>query len=182
MYFLKGKIISVFNNRIVIETNCIGYEIFVARPIRYLVGEDRLVYTYKHVHEDKSFLIGFDSLEEKEMFMLLIEVNGLGPRTALTILEAYYPDDIYSAIVSNNTAFFKRIPGIGSKCAAQIILDLHGKLAGKKGNPNMFNEVYATLRELGFKKGAIDAALAEINLPNATNEEILKEALRKLRP
>ena len=89
-------------------------------------------------------------------------------------------DEIFNAILSNNVTFLKKIPGVGSKCAAQIILDLHSKLSGKKGNPNLYNEVYATLKELGFKKTQIDAVLSDINEPNATNEEILKIALRKL--
>ena len=183
MYFyLKGKIISVFNNKIILENNDIGYEIVVSRPKSYLVGEERTVYTYRHVHEDKSYLVGFDNLEEKNIFMQLIEVNGLGPRTALTMLSNATPDEIYNAIISNNIAFLKKIPGVGNKCASQIILDLHTKLAGRKGNPNQYNEVYLTLKELGFKKTAIDNVLAEINEPNASNEEIIKLALKKLRP
>ena len=202
MYFyLKGKIISVFSNKIVIEVNNIGYEVVVSRPQAYLIetnnigyevlvarpnsflpNEERLVYLYQHIHDDKTFLVGFDNIEEKNIFMLLIEVNGLGPRTALSMLQNAYPDEIYNAIISNNVAFLKKIPGVGSKCASQIILDLHGKLAGKKGNPKQYDEVYLTLKELGFKKAMIDNVLSSINEPNATNEEILKIALRKLRP
>lgn len=181
MYFyLKGRIISVFSNKIVIEVNDIGYEVVVSRPQAYLKGEEKTIYVYEHSHEDKSYLVGFDSLEEKRIFMLLIEVNGLGPKTALTMLQYATSDEIFNAILSNNVTFLKKIPGVGSKCAAQIILDLHSKLSGKKGNPNLYNEVYATLKELGFKKTQIDAVLSDINEPNATNEEILKIALRKL--
>lgn len=181
MYFyLRGKISDVLNDRIILEANNIGYDILVSRPENFLLGETRQVYIYEHIREDKSYFVGFDTLDEKHMFTLLLDVNGLGPRTALNMLKYALPEEIYNAILSNNSAFLKKIPGVGNKCASQIILDLHGKIAGKRGNPNMYDEVYATLRELGFKKNEIDRVLSEINMPDASNDEILKVALQKL--
>ena len=89
------------------------------------------------------------------------------------------------AIAANNTTFLKKLPGIGPKAAAQIILDLKGRLAdmggGSKANPNQYDEVREGLKSLGFKVKAIDEALASINEPGLSNEEVLRQALKKLR-
>ncbi|MBR2505576.1 MAG: Holliday junction branch migration protein RuvA, partial [Bacilli bacterium] len=92
------------------------------------------------------------------------------------------PDSIINAIASNNVAYLKKLPGIGSKAAAQIILDLKGELTpGEKGNPKQYDEVYEALKELGFKGAAIDRVLSTINEPGATTEDIMRIALQKLR-
>ena len=87
-----------------------------------------------------------------------------------------------NAIASNNVAYLKKLPGIGAKAAAQIILDLKGQLTGgSKGDPTVYDEVYEALKGLGFKGAAIDRVLATINEPDATPEQVLKIALNKLR-
>jgi Holliday junction DNA helicase RuvA len=98
-------------------------------------------------------------------------------------LKATTPDELYKAIAANNTAYLKKLPGIGPKAAAQIILDLKGQLAqtDEKGNPTQFDEVRQALKQLGFKVKDIDDALSQINEPNLTNEDVLRLALRQLR-
>ena len=86
-----------------------------------------------------------------------------------------------TAIASNNVAYLKKLPGIGGKAAAQIILDLKGELTGSKGDPGVYEEVYDALKELGFKGAAIDRVLATINEPDAKPEDVLRIALSKLR-
>jgi Holliday junction DNA helicase RuvA len=86
-----------------------------------------------------------------------------------------------TAIASNNVAYLKKLPGIGGKAAAQIILDLKGVLTGgEKGNPEVYEDVYDALKEMGFKGAAIDRVLATINEPEAKPEDILRLALSKL--
>ena len=87
-----------------------------------------------------------------------------------------------TAILTSNVSFLKKLPGIGAKAAAQIILDLKGVLVGgEKANPGIYDEVYEALKQLGFKGAAIDRVLATINEKDASSEEILRLALSKLR-
>ena len=120
-------------------------------------------------------------IQKSRRFLSLIKVKGLGPKTALNALSGTTPSELIAAISSNNVAYLKKLPGLGAKAAGQIILDLKGELTGGKGNPKQYEEVYESLKALGFKGAAIDRVLATINEPNASTEEIIKIALRKLR-
>ena len=181
IYFLRGKVALITNESVVLDVRDVGYEFLVSHVDEFDVGEETLVYTYNVVREDDNYLVGFKSLEEKEVFLALIRVKGLGPKTVITALSATTPNDIKNAIASNNVAYLKKLPGIGAKAAAQIILDLKGELTGSKGNPKQYEEVYEALRSLGFKGAAIDRVLATINEPNATTEEVLRIALSRLK-
>ena len=181
IYFLKGKIALIENDSVVIDVNGVGYQALVSHLDEYQVGEEVLMYTYNVVREDENYLIGFKDVEEKNVFLSLIKVKGLGPKTVIGALSATTPNDVINAISSNNVAFLKKLPGLGAKAAGQIILDLKGELTGSKGNPKQYEEVYDALKSLGFKGAAIDRVLATINEPNATTEEILRIALSRLK-
>ena len=181
IYFLKGKIALIENDSVIIDVNNVGYQVLVSHLDKYQVGEDVLMYTYNVVREDENYLIGFKDVEEKNVFLSLIKVKGLGPKTVIGALSATTPNDVINAISSNNVAFLKKLPGLGAKAAGQIILDLKGELTGSKGNPKQYEEVYDALKSLGFKGAAIDRVLATINEPNATTEEILRIALSRLK-
>ena len=181
IYFLRGEIASVGEDNVVIDVRDVGYQVLVSHVSDYQVGQKVLLYTYNVVREDENYLIGFSSIEERDVFMSLIKVKGLGPKTAINALSATTPQDVINAISSNNVAFLKKLPGLGAKAAGQIILDLKGELTGSKGNPKQYEEVYDALKTLGFKGAAIDRVLATINEPNASTEDILKIALSRLR-
>ena len=181
IYFLRGKISYVNEDTVVIDVRDVGYEVLVSHIEQYTVGEDVLVYTYNVVREDENYLIGFKDKEEKNVFLSLIKVKGLGPKTVINALSATTPNEVINAISSNNVAFLKKLPGLGAKAAGQIILDLKGELTGSKGNPKQYEEVYEALKTLGFKGAAIDRVLATINEPGATNEDILRIALKRLK-
>ncbi len=181
IYFLRGTIHLVDSDRVVIDVNNVGYEVLVSHIENFEVGKQTLLYTYNVVREDENYLIGFEDLEERKVFMSLIKVKGLGPKTVINALSATTPNDVINAISSNNVAFLKKLPGLGAKAAGQIILDLKGELTGSKGNPKQYEEVYDALKTLGFKGAAIDRVLATINEPNASTEDILKIALSRLR-
>ena len=181
IYFLKGKVALINEDSVVIDVRDVGYQILVSHIDQYVVGEEVLIYTYNVVREDDNYLVGFKSIEEKNVFLSLIKVKGLGPKTVINALSATTPDEVINAIASNNVAFLKKLPGLGAKAAGQIILDLKGELTGSKGNPKQYEEVYEALKSLGFKGAAIDRVLATINEPGATNEEILRLALKKLK-
>ncbi len=181
IYFLRGVIHQVDNDSVVIDVNDVGYQVLVSHVTNYEVGQKVLLYTYNVVREDENYLIGFSDVEERNVFLSLIKVKGLGPKTVIGALSATTPQDVINAISSNNVAFLKKLPGLGAKAAGQIILDLKGELTGSKGNPKQYEEVYDALRSLGFKGAAIDRVLATINEPNATTEDVLRIALSRLK-
>ncbi len=179
-YFL-GTITHIFKDYVVIEVNNIGYKVYVPHPSEYKLNDVTKIYLYNVVREDEQYLAGFTSLEEKEAFLSLISVKGIGPKTALNALSATTANDLFKAIAANNVTYLKKLPGIGSKAASQIILDLKGQLATTEANVNQYSEVKEALKSLGFKAKDIDKVLLDINIVDETNEEILKVALQKLR-
>lgn len=183
IYFLKGKVAMIDGDTVVVDVRDVGYQVLVSHISNYTIGNDVFLYTYNVIREDDQYLVGFSTIEEKKVFLSLIKVKGLGPKTVINALSATTVDGIRSAISANNVAYLKKLPGIGAKAAAQIILDLKGELTGTKvkGDPGVYEEVYDALKELGFKGAAIDRILATINEPDASSEEILKLALSKLR-
>ena len=181
IYFLRGKVAIIEQESIVIDVRDVGYQMLVSHIEQFHVGDEVLVYTYNVVREDENYLIGFLDKEEKDVFLSLIKVKGLGPKTVINALSATTPNDVINAIASNNVAFLKKLPGLGAKAAGQIILDLKGELTGSKGNPKQYEEVYDALKTLGFKGAAIDRVLATINEPGETNEDILRIALKRLK-
>ena len=183
IYFLRGKVLLKDKDTLVIDVRDVGYQVLVSHIDDYEIGQEVFVYTYNVVREDEQYLVAFNTLEEKSVFLSLIKVKGLGPKTVIGALSATTPEQVVAAISSNNVAFLKKLPGIGAKAAGQIILDLKGELTGdgKKGDPGEYDIVYDALKELGFKGAAIDRVLATINEPGASPEEIIKIALSKLR-
>ena len=182
IYFLRGKVSLIDGDTLVVDVRDVGYQVLVSHVNDYEIGQEVLIYTYNVVREDEQYLVGFSSLEEKSVFLSLIKVKGLGPKSAIGALSSTTPNDVINAIASNNVAYLKKLPGIGAKAAAQIILDLKGQLTGgSKGDPGVYEEVYEALKNLGFKGAAIDRVLATINEPDATSEQVLKIALNKLR-
>jgi len=182
IYFLKGKVALKDGDSLVIDVRDVGYQVLVSHIDDYEIGDEVLIYTYNVVREDEQYLVGFSSLDEKSVFLSLIKVKGLGPKSAIGALSSTTPQEVVNAIASNNVAYLKKLPGIGAKAAAQIILDLKGELTGgSKGDPGVYEEVYEALKGLGFKGAAIDRVLATINEPDATAEDVLRLALNKLR-
>ena len=176
-YCLKGTIAEIDKDSVVIDVRDVGYHVLVSHPDQFALGESTIIYTYNVVKEDDEYLVGFKSKEDRDVFLSLIKVKGLGPKSALNAMSGASSSDIIAAIASNNVAFLKKLPGLGSKAAGQIILDLKGELTGTKGNPKQYEEVYEALKELGFKGAAIDRVLATINEPNASTEDLLRIAL-----
>jgi len=182
IYSLRGNVALINNRCIIVETNNIGYQVFVSDPSCFKTNETVLLYIYEVIREDDHFLVGFKSLEEKQVFNALLLVKGIGPKSAIGILKYANPSQIKEAISCSNIAYLKKIPGIGSKGAYQILLDLKGKYEEfNTCNPNQYDDVKAALKELGYKATQIDRVLSQINEPDKTVEEIIKIALSKLK-
>lgn len=185
-YSFTGKIVDVLNEQIAIDVNGIAFELFVSRPYEWTKGNQAIVYVHEVYNENDHYLVGFSSKIEKDAFLSLIQVKGIGPKTAISALAKTTPDELFKAISASNTAYLKKLPGIGPKAASQIILDLKGKLtsssaSSSKVDSSKYEDVRAALRTMGFKVKEIDDALASINEENATDEEILRMALRKIK-
>ena len=181
IYYLKGRVVSKDNDAILLDVHDIGYQLLVTHVEDFSINEEVQVYTYNVIREDEQYLIGFKTLEERNVVLSLNKVKGLGPKTSLTMLASSTPESIVKAIASNNIAYLKHLPGIGSKVAAQIILDLKGELTGEKGDPEIYEDAYDALKTMGYKNKQIDRVLATINEPELSAMEIVKIALSKLR-
>ena len=126
--YIRGRITEIDSKSIILENNDIGYLIYVPNPYSYKIDKIYTVYTYNNVKEEENSLFGFISREEKELFLKLISVKGLGPRMALPIIATGTIEGIADAIENNNLNYLKKFPKIGDKVAKQMVLDLKGKL------------------------------------------------------
>ncbi|MBF0842456.1 MULTISPECIES: Holliday junction branch migration protein RuvA [Mammaliicoccus] len=165
--YIKGKISQLYPTHIVVENNGIGYEIQTPNSYRFQsqLEEDAQVFTQLIVREDAHLLYGFIDLEEKDMFLNLIKVTGIGPKSALAILAASTPNEVKIAIENENEAYLTKFPGIGKKTARQIILDLKGKLTiteeselfaqADESKNDVLEEAVLALEALGYSKREI---------------------------
>lgn len=137
--YIKGTVAHLYPGYIVIDNQGIGYKILMANPFRYTdqMSQETLIYVYQDVKQDSMQLFGFKTMQEKNLFLKLINVSGIGPKSALAILANDNHQGFVQAIEDNNVTFLTKFPGVGKKTAQQIVLDLKGKLSefeGKDGN------------------------------------------------
>ena len=175
--YMKGIITEQTSNQIILETNKIGYEINVPNPYSYELNKEVKVYLYEHIREDEHTLYGFKNIEEKELFLKLINVKGLGPKMAIPMLATGSINGIVDAIDRENVVYLTKFPKIGDKLARQIILDLKGKLAPSEETANVNNELVEVLTGLGYKGPDIKKVLPNIDYTK-TIEEQIKQALQ----
>src|ERR1043165_329939 len=128
--YLKGKLVHKEPTHVVVEVNGIGYQVGISLHTFSEIKdrEDIKLATYLQVREDAHILYGFASDSEKQMFQLLISVNGVGPSTALVVLSYLTPEELKSAIVHEDTAALQAVKGIGGKTAQRLVLELKDKL------------------------------------------------------
>ena len=128
--YIRGKLTQLFPTHVVVESiNGVGYEIQTPNSYRFqkYLEKELVIYTSLIVREDAQLLYGFINEEEKDMFLSLIKVTGIGPKSALAILATSTPNEVKMAIENENDAYLTKFPGIG-KTARQIVLDLKGKV------------------------------------------------------
>lgn len=179
--YIKGIIVDQSSNYIVIDNNGIGYQIYVGNPFSFEINKETLVYTYSYIREDEYTLYGFKCLEEKELFLKLINVKGLGPKMALPMLATGSISGIVDAIERENILYLKKFPKIGDKVARQIILDLKGKLnmSTVAEETSNFDELVDVLESLGYKNSEIKKIISSIDSSKSLEEQV-KEALKLL--
>lgn len=190
--YISGKIADKANNYVVIDNGGMGYKIFMSPSVIEKlpdVGEFQKIHTYYYVREDVISLYGFLTNEELRMFELLLSVSGIGAKSAIQILSNITPSSFALAVISNDVSKIVKIPGIGSKTAARIILELKDKLKTEQAiNKNeqvveaiheseKDTEAVVALQVLGYTRKEIEKALEKFETQNLTVEEIIKKAL-----
>ena len=182
--YLSGMVTKVNPKYIVLDNSGIGYLIYVPNPYNFKVNDYATIWVYQAVREDSIDLYGFATFDEKEFFLKLISVTGIGPKSALAMLSKSDYNNLIEAIETGNLGYLKKLPGIGPKAAGQIILDLKGHLrvdvtVVAKENP-VFKEAKEALKGFGFKAQEIDNALAKIQDENIEVSDCIFKALQFL--
>ena len=184
--YIKGVLEEIHPQKVVVDVNGLGYEIKVSSSLIERLPEKKStvkIYTYLNVREDIQELYGFKTLDEKDFFLKLISVKGLGPKSALPIIASNNISGVIEAIKKGDAKYLQKFPGIGPKASQQIILDLHGKIdidKTIKTNPKLL-QAKAALESLGYKQKEIKQVLPviESNLDKELGD-IIKIALRNL--
>ena len=195
--YIKGEIVELTPARIVLECNAIGYEINISLTTftAFQGKTDGKIFIYEVIREDAHLLFGFATTVERELFLMLTSVLGVGPNTARMILSSLQPAELVQAIASHDETALTAAKGIGQKTAQRILVDLKNKvktlesLAGPVQttartlpNTEVAEEAIAALVMLGFQKTASQKAVASIlkGEPQAKVEQVIKMALKML--
>jgi Holliday junction DNA helicase RuvA len=192
---LNGKLIEKLLTKAIIDISGVGFEVLISsRTYEKLpaIGNVTSLNIYTHIREDEIRLIGFDSEEEKDLFLKLISVSGISVKIALSSFSIYSVDELTRIILSKDVDLIRRIPGVGKKLAERMIVELKDKLeesefdnlkiAGTFENEKI-SEVRQALKALGYNVREIDKVIEKINvedLKNMRTEEILKLALKEV--
>ena len=196
---LRGHILEKYPNRIVIDVNGVGYDVFVPLSTFYGLGEpgaDIALRTHTHVREDALVLYGFATRLEQDLFERLIGVSGIGPKLALAVLSGIEPIELIRAIERSDVARLTAIPGVGKKTSERIVLELKDRLpraqaatvaAGTGAPPAsvLHDDVLSALVNLGYHRPlaekAVDAAITTLgSTSGASFEDMLRQALREV--
>ena len=177
--YLRGKITKQLANYIVIDVNGVGYKVYTPNPYKFKDNEETIVYVYNHIREDENSLYGFSSEDERDLFLRLIDVKGLGPKMVMPILATGSINGIIDAIDRENILYLKKFPKIGEKLARQIILDLKGKLVMTEESSESNDELVLALEALGYKTNDIKNIIVKVD-KSLSIENQIKDALKLL--
>lgn len=192
--YLTGTISIVAPQYIVVDVHGVGYKLLVANPYRFHEdsGKAVRVFVYQAVRDDNISLFGFGDQAEKQLFMQLINVSGIGPKSALAILANPDHQGLVDAIANNNIGYLTKFPGIGKKTASQIVLDLKDKLAAapasslfdqqpvSKAATPALADALAALKALGYKEREVKKIGKQLGKEQCSTDEYLRQALRLL--
>ncbi|WP_053028991.1 Holliday junction branch migration protein RuvA [Staphylococcus haemolyticus] len=196
--YIRGKLTQLFPTHVVVESiNGVGYKIQTPNSYRFqkYLEKELVIYTSLIVREDAQLLYGFINEEEKDMFLSLIKVTGIGPKSALAILATSTPNEVKMAIENENDAYLTKFPGIGKKTARQIVLDLKGKVQitrettetllsmneENSNSENLVKEALLALEALGYSKREISKVEKVLNKSTFDSvDEAVKLGLKTL--
>lgn len=196
--YLRGVITEVTPYYIVVDVNGVGYQVYVANPFKYKEDEhaEQKVFVYQAVRDNDISLYGFKNSSEKQLFLKLLDVSGIGPKSALAILANDDNRGLINAINSDDDGYLTKFPGIGKKIAKQIILDLKGKLSDVDsdmltGQDNLdlylnasspyLKESLEALRALGYTKTEVKRISKKLEkYDGKSTDDYLRQGLRLL--
>ncbi|MDR3195161.1 MAG: Holliday junction branch migration protein RuvA [Tannerella sp.] len=198
--YLRGEIVELSPARMIMDCNGLGYEVHISLTTysAYRNQAAGRIYVYEVIREDAHLLYGFATKEERELFLLLISVSGVGPNTARMILSSMQPAELVDTIASGNESGLTTVKGIGSKTAQRVIVDLKNKVktaaakAGENGTgaftpgyAETVDEAISALVMLGFQRAASQKAVQTIlkktpGKPELTVEQLIKATLKML--
>ncbi|MFC3039279.1 Holliday junction branch migration protein RuvA [Virgibacillus xinjiangensis] len=198
--YIKGKLVQILDEAVIVDVQGIGYEIFCANPFAFQdsFGKEVQIDTYHHVREDAHILYGFKKAAEKYLFTKLISVSGIGPKGALGILSSVDAAGFAAAIEREDEKFLTGFPGVGKKTARQMILDLKGKLTDlvvsqqdmpvdepkdydRPDNNTLLDEACEALRALGYSEKELRSIRPELQKEkSAGTDELIRKALSLL--
>lgn len=171
--YIKGHITRVTPEHITLEQSGVGWLIMTPNPYAFhKTDEIQQVFTYLHVRQDVQLLLGFKSLEQRELFKKLITVSGIGPKGALAILASGIPSQVISAIEREDETFLVQFPGVGKKTARQMILDLKGKLHDLFSDIDLGDDEHSLLTMA--ENGALDEAILALEALGYSQRELNK--------
>ncbi|NLK76223.1 MAG: Holliday junction branch migration protein RuvA [Clostridiales bacterium] len=196
--YIKGELVEILDDVIVVEAGQIGYNIHI--PASMIdnftgTGQEVKIYTYLQVKEDDMQLYGFLTRDDLNIFKLLLGVNGIGPKGALAVLSVMTPDDLRFAVLGEDAKSIAKAPGIGNKTAQRVILELKDKISledafeaktvhvaeGQSATSSVKNEAVQALTALGYSSSEALKAVSGVELTeDITVEEVLKEALKQM--
>lgn len=191
--YIKGQLTKITAKYIVVETNGLGYIINVANPYSFTDSVNQLVTIYLHqvIREDAHLLFGFHTEDEKDIFLKLISVSGIGPTTALAIVAVDDNQGLVNAIDTSDIKYLTKFPKIGKKTAQQMVLDLAGKFVevpqetskakpSTSSNNDQLDEAIEALLALGYKATELKKIRAFFEGTSETAEQYIKSALKLL--
>jgi len=186
--FLRGRVINKGGNYLILETGNLGYQIFGGENFLndLSIGAEAEIYTHHHIREEAADLYGFKTLEDLELFELLLTVSGVGPKSALGVLTMATAGDIKEAIVRGDANLLTKVSGIGKKTAERIVLELKNKVLRSSAavtwgafSPSQGDEIDA-LMSLGYSLSEARQALNEIGADITESGARVKAALKKM--
>ena len=195
---LNGRVEETEDHALIIDVGGIGFRVFVTdRTVRDFQGGEKVkLYIHESIREDAFDLYGFLTKEERNLFLQLIGVSGVGPKAALSVLSTLRPAELSAAVAQSDAKQIATAPGVGPKIAQRIALELKDKLAkGQAFNgagesyagtgvtiipENKQSEAAAALAVLGYSQAEINVALKGIDVTELTLEQIIKQALKKM--
>lgn len=191
--YLKGRLTKITAKYIVVEVAGIGYILHVANPYRYSdsIQQDITIYTHQVIREDAHLLYGFATESEKEVFLCLISVSGIGPTTALAIIAVDDNEGLVRAIDQQNITYLTKFPKIGKKTAQQMVLDLAGTFVDTSvqsgavsqtaaASNQALEEAMEALLALGYKANEIKKIRTFFEGTSESAENYIKSALKML--
>jgi Holliday junction DNA helicase RuvA len=182
---LRGTLVVVGATGVVIDVGGVGYEVaLTAAALGDLppIGEEAVIHTHLHVREDQMSLFGFTSVDQRDLFRLLIGVSGVGPKVAMAILGTMTTDDLRRAVATDDVAALTAVPGIGKRSAQKLLLELRPRLELSEavvGSSGAMAETRAALEGLGYQPEEIRAAMRELSA-DLPVEELLRRSLQHL--